>query len=152
MPDESPPIVDYKADGSVRLLVQPKPIRLSRPTVGRLRQLREAMVSTADEQSDLADDHNAGLAERAEAAGEDLDGEISKAFKRTERDLTRDLNRQFEAMWFAIGRDLVKDLGGTATLPDDDMELDPAFGSVSLYAGLVRHWQSVPFPSGQSGV
>ena len=129
MPDE-PSIVDYKADGSVRLVVTPQPIRLGRPTVGRLRQLREDMVAISDEISDRAEDHNEGLAERAETAGVDLDEQIPKEFKRAERDLTRDLNRAFDAM-------RVRACSSKASIPFVSCSLVEGGSAVFGYIGLI---------------
>ena len=50
-----------------------------------------------------------------------------KEYKRAVRDANRDLNRQIEALWYALGRETVSRLGGKQTLPEDDGDLDPAW-------------------------
>lgn len=71
------------------------------------------------------------------------------AYKRAVRDANRDLNRKIEAIWFALGRETFAALAPRDALPEDDDDLDPALGSQTLYVGLVRHWQTTPFPSGR---
>ncbi len=83
------------------------------------------------------------------SGGEAQEGDPpSKEWKRTLRDLNRVHNREAMGLWFRLGRDVFGTLGNTA-LPDADEDLDPALGSQSLYVALLRHWQTVPLPSGR---
>jgi len=190
-------IVDYRPDGTVRVMLSGKAAKLRRPTVGDVWRFQEGLTDTFDEWQDLQDCHRDTVREAAAAVGVDMDpdplvdavgkvlggwavlvaemgdeqadersallggwvAEIAdsdpqegdpppKEWRKTLRELNRANNRQAMGLWFALNRQVFAALS-TTTLPDDDEELDPALGSQSLVVALLRHWQTVPLPSGR---
>ncbi len=79
-------------------------------------------------------------------AAADLSAAEARQWRRTQRDENKRVNREMQAVWFEVGRLIVKALAGGSKgdLPDDDDDLDPALGQPSLYTRLLRHWTTVP--------
>lgn len=193
-------IVDYRADGTVRVHVNGKPVKLRRPKVGELWEIQEGLTDRIDDWQDMEEAHRDSVREAAAEAGVDMDpdplvdaggkvlggwmvlaaemdeakreertallsdwvAEVAaaepdddvdpppKEWKRTLRDLNRDHNRAVMGLWFSLGRLVFDRLAPPNALPVEDAELDPALGNQRLYVELLRHWQTVPLPSGRS--
>lgn len=150
-----PDLIQTRSDGSAVLNLATGKVTLRRPTVGLVRAVQDATIVAADEAADRADDLREQVEQIAAEHGVSLEDESQntdpkalRAFRRATREPNQAFVRAQQAAFFDVGRLVVKSLS-SATLPDEDDDLDPVLGSASLYTRLISHWLAAPFGSSE---